>query len=262
MSRLILILACLLLATTSQAADIYTSKGLKDLYFGEALYNAYQGEWFDAVARLDTELAQHRRLDEPGLDTLYPHINQAEFGVGDFELGYRMHLLAGRAITAVIEGNVEVPVRNEAIYRLARLHFQKDQPENALHTLERISGEVPAAIRDDVQFLHGEILIANGRFPDAARVFKDLQGVKGMDGFAGYNLGIALIKEGKEQDGRGSLDRTGQIISETPATLAIKDKSNLALGYKLLDENAGENAKQLEPVPPALQAKIAHAASR
>jgi len=104
MFRLILILACLLLATSSQAADTYTSKGLKDVYFGEALYNAFQGEWFDAVARLDTELGQHRRLDEPALDTLYPHINQAQFGVGDFELGYRMHLRAGRAITEVIEG--------------------------------------------------------------------------------------------------------------------------------------------------------------
>jgi tetratricopeptide (TPR) repeat protein len=243
MSRLILILACLMLATPAPAADIYTAKGLKDLYFGEALYHAFQGEWFEAVARLDTELAQHRRLDEPPLDTLYPHVGQAEFGVGDFELGYRMHLRAGRAITAVIEGNVAEPVRNEAVYRLARLYFRKDQPEDALQALERIRGEVPAAIRDDVEFLRGEILLANGRFPEAARVFKDLQGVKGMDGFAGYNLGIALLMEGKKQDGRESLDRTGQIISDAPAILAIKDKSNLALGYKLLDENTGENAK-------------------
>ncbi len=243
MSRLMLILACLLLATHSQAANIYTAKGLKDVYFGEALYNAFQGEWFEAVSRLDSELAQHGRLDEPALDTLYPHLHQAQFGVGDFELGYRMHQRAGRAITAVIEGNVEEPVRNEAIYRLARLYFRKDQPENAFHALERIRGEVPAAIRADVEFLRGEILLANGRFPEAARAFKGLQGVGSMDGFAGYNLGIALIKEGKEQDGRQLLDRTGQIKSDSPATLAIKDKSNLALGYKLLDEDAGENAK-------------------
>ena len=243
MSRLILILACLLCATSSLAANPYSSKGLKDVYFGEALYNANQGDWFQAVARLDTELAQYRRLDEPALDTLHYHINQAEFDVGDFELGYRMHLRAGRAMTAVIEGNVAEPVRNDAIYRLARLYFQKDQPEDALHTLERIRGEVPATIRDDVKFLRGQILMAKGRFPEAARVFKDLQGGKSLEGFAGYNLGIALIKEGKEQDGRQFLDRTGQILSDIPTTLAIKDKSNLVLGYKLLDEKATENAR-------------------
>jgi hypothetical protein len=243
MSRLILILTCLLFATPSPAADPYTSKGLKDVYFGEALYHAFQGDWFDAVARLDTELGQHSRVDEPRLDTLYYHLSQAQFGVGDFELGYRMHLRAGRAITAVIEGNVEEPVRNDAIYRLARLYFQKDQSDSALHALERIRGTAPATIRDDVEFLRGQILMANGRFPEAARVFKDLQKVKGLEGFAGYNLGIALMKEGKEQDGRASLERTGQILTDAPATLAIKDKSNLVLGYKLLDGNAGENAK-------------------
>lgn len=243
MSRLTLIVACLLLAVSAAGAESYPSKGLKDVYFGEALYNAYQGEWFDAIARLDTELGQYRRLDEPGLDTLSHHINQAEFGVGDFELGYRMHLRAGRAITAVIEGNVADPVRNDAVYRLARLYFRKDQPENALPALERMRGEVPATIRDNVEFLRGQILMANNRFPEAGRVFQDLQGTKGQEGFAGYNRGIALIKEGKEQEGRESLDRAGQIKADAQEALAIKDKSNLVLGYKLLDENAGANAK-------------------
>ncbi|HXE95967.1 MAG TPA: hypothetical protein VN642_06160 [Dongiaceae bacterium] len=245
MSRLILILACLLFATPSLADDAYTSKELKDVYFGEAVYHAFQGEWFQAISRLDTELWQHRRVDEPALDTLHFHRNQAEFGVGDFELGYRMHQRAGRAMTAVIEGNVEEPVRNDAIYRLARLYFRKDQPENALHALERIRGAVPETIRDDVEFLRGQILMANNRFPEAARVFTDLQKARGLEGFAGYNLGIASIKEGKEQDGRASLDRTGQISGDTPAALAIRDKSNLVLGYKLLDENAGDKAKPI-----------------
>jgi len=243
MSRLILILVCLLFATSSLAANTYTSNGLKDVYFGEALYHAFQGDWFQAVARLDTELGQYRGLDEPALDTLYYHVNHAEFAVGDFELAYRMHHRAGRAITAVIEGNVEEPVRNEAIYRLARLYFQKDQPENALHALERIRGTVPARIRDDLEFLRGQIFMANGRLKEATRIFYDVQNAKSLEGFASYNLGIALLKEGKEQDGRESLDRTGQILSDSPSTLAIKDKSNLVLGYKLLDENAGENAK-------------------
>jgi hypothetical protein len=243
MSRLILILACLLFATSSVAATTNNSNSLKDVYFAEALYHAYQGDWFQSIARLDTELGQYHRLDEPALDSLHQHINQAEFAVGDFELGYRMHLRAGRAISAVIEGKVEEPVRNEAIYRLARLYFQKDQPEDALHVLERIQGTVPEKIRDDLEFLRAQIFMANGRFADAARIFMELQSAKSLEGFAGYNLGIALLKEGQEQDGRKSLDRTGQILSDSPATLAIKDKSNLVLGSRLLDENAGANAK-------------------
>jgi hypothetical protein len=54
-----------------------------------------------------------------------------------------------------------------------------------------------------------------------------------------------MIRDGKEQDGRQYLDRTGLIASNSPSTLAIKDKSNLVLGYKLLDENNFEGAKQV-----------------
>ncbi|MDW7644327.1 MAG: hypothetical protein SCI25_04745 [Desulfuromonadales bacterium] len=242
MARLILILAGLLLATPSLAASKAPSAALRDVYFGEALYHAYQGEWFDAIARLDTELGQYYGLDEPELDTLHFHVNHAKFSVGDFELAYRMHHRAGRAISAVIEGNVEEPVRNEAIYRLSRIYFQKDQPVNALHALERLRGEIPSTIRDDVEFLRGQILLAVGRFQEAAGIFKDLQGSKKYAGFSTYNLGIALIKEGQEVEGRQFLDRTGQLLSEEPATLAIKDKANLALGYKLLDDHADESA--------------------
>ena len=119
-----------------------TCAELKDLYFGEALYHAYQGQYFEAIQRLDTELGQYHGLDEPKLDTLHYHANDAEFSVGDFELDYRMHNRAGRAIKAVLKGAVDDTVRNEAAFRLARIHFQKGQLDDALHALERINGAV------------------------------------------------------------------------------------------------------------------------
>ena len=104
MSRLYLLITALIFAASSAVAGPRRPIELKDLYFGEALYCAFQSRWFDAIARLDTELAQHYGLDEPQRDSLYVHIDHAEFAVGDFELAYRMHHRAGRAIKAVIEG--------------------------------------------------------------------------------------------------------------------------------------------------------------
>ncbi len=230
--------------SSSFAAGTPKQIELKDLYFGEALYLAYQGDYFDAIARLDTELGQYYGLDEPELDSLHYHIGQAEFSVGDFELSYRMHRRAGRAIKAVLEGNVDQSVRNEAAFRLARIYFQKDQPVNALHALERIEGKIPEKIRDDVAFLRAQIYMANGRFSDAVKVLKDMQGTESYEGFTGYNLGVALLKDGQEEEGRQQLDKAGQIGSSNPATLAIKDKANLALGNKLLEGGQAELAKQ------------------
>ncbi len=243
MYRLFVLLIILIFSMPSALAGTSAPKDLKDLYFGEALYDAFQGDWFDAISRLDTELAQHYGLDEPKRDTLYYHINQAEFAVGDFELAYRMHQRAGRAITAVIEGNVDEPARNEAIFRLARIYFQKDQPVNALYAVERIRGSVPEKIRDNLAFLRAQILMANGRFDEAERILKDLQGAKSLEGFSTYNLGVALLKNGKELEGRQYLERTGRINSNDDLTLAIKDKSNLVLGSKMLEEKNFEGAK-------------------
>ena len=228
--RLLGTVATLTLATTPCAAD-----DLRDLYFGEAIYHAYQGQFFDALARLDTELGQYYGLDEPGRDTLHFHIRNAEFDVGDFELNYRMHYRAGRAIKAVLEANVDEAVRNEAAYRLARIHFQKDQLDDALHALSRIQGKVPEAIQDDVEFLRANIYMATGRPHDAVDTLKPLQDAKDLTGFAAYNLGIALLQDGHQADAIEQLDKAGQVRASDPATEAIRDKSNLVLGTILFE---------------------------
>jgi hypothetical protein len=206
------------------------SAELEDPFFGEALFYAYQEHFFEALERLDTEIGQHYGVDEPELDTLHPHIDHAEFSVGDFELYYRMHHRAGRAIRAILEGNVEEPVRNEAAFRLAKIHFQKGQPNDALRALDKITGQVPEEIHDDVDFLRANIYLATNRPSDAIDVLRDLQDSEDLEGFARYNFGIALLRDGRHEEAIRELDRAGQVVAADPATLAIRDKSNLVLG--------------------------------
>ena len=233
-----LALATVLVVQPSSAAD------LRDLYFGEALYHAYQGHYFEALERLDAELAQHRRLDEPQLDSLQYHVGQAEFSVGDFELSYRMHHRAGRAIRAVLESNVDEMVRNEAAFRLARIHFQKGQMESALEALDRIDGKVPDAIRDEIAFLRANVYLAVGRPADAADVLKGLQDARGLSGFAAYNLGIAQLQAGRSKEALQQLDKAGQSKSADPASAAIADKSNMVLGRLMLESADFERAQR------------------
>jgi tetratricopeptide (TPR) repeat protein len=217
---------------------------LRDLFFGEALYHAHQGQYFDAIQRLDTELAQYHRLDQPELDTLHYHVNEAEFSVGDFELDYRMHYRAGRAIKRVLEGSVDDAVRNEAAFRLARIHFQKDQLDDALEALGRIRGPVPEPIKNDVEFLRANIYMATGRPGEAVEVLSHLQNDKSLSGFVAYNLGIALLQAGRQKEAIEQLDKAGQIAADDPAGLAIRDKSNLVLGALLFQSGNFERAKQ------------------
>jgi hypothetical protein len=240
----LLCLGLLLVVAHSVAAAGSAAVKLQDPYFGEALFSAHQGEYFDAISRLDTELRQYYGVDEPQLDTLNFHINEAEFSVGDIELSYRMHSRAGRAIKAVIEGNVAPAVRNEAIYRLARIYFQKEQHINAQQAIERIEGELPTRIVNDVAFLKGQIYMATGRFSDAEKIFASLEGEKSHEGFSTYNLGVAQFAQGKEEEGALSLARAGQIDSADRAVLAIKDKANLVLASRMLENSQLQSAQQ------------------
>src|SRR5213594_1512835 len=231
-------LALVLAARPAAGAD------LRDLYFGEALYHAYQGQYFEALQRLDTELAQYHGLDEPRLDTLHYHINDAEFSVGDFELDYRMHQRAGRAVKAVLEGAVDESVRNEAAFRLARINFQKDQLDDALQALARIQGAVPEKIRDDVEFLRANIYMATGRPGEAVKVLQQVRSDESLAGFVAYNLGIALFQDGRAREAIEQLDKAGRLPAADGAGLAIRDKSNLVLGSMLFEAGDFERAKQ------------------
>jgi predicted negative regulator of RcsB-dependent stress response len=220
-----------------------------DPYFGEAVYYALQGDWFDALERLDTEVLQHREVDEAQLDSLYLHIDDAEFSLGDFELRYRMHHRAGRAITAVLEGAVDERIRNDAAYRLARIHFQKQQMEDALLALDRIEGEIPKAIRDDIGFLRANVYLAQGRPLEAVPVLEELLKSDEYGGFAAYNLGIAWFEDGQRSKALEQLDIAGTMKSDEPGDSAIRDKANLVLGTIYLEgEEFGRAAAVLNRV--------------
>jgi predicted negative regulator of RcsB-dependent stress response len=217
----------------------------RDLYFGEAIYYANQGEFFSALERLDAELGQYYDLDEPSLDTLHRYVNEAEFSAGDFELNYRMHHRAGRAIKAVLESNVDEAVRNEAAFRLARIHFQKDQYEDALHALDRMHGRVPEQIKGDVEFLRANVYLGSARPADAINVLKKMPATDGLKGFSAFNLGIALLQDNRQADALNQLDKAGQLKlrASDEAGSAIKDKANLVLGDLQFDSRDFSHAQ-------------------
>src|SRR6266480_6438588 len=126
---------------------------------------------------------------------------------------------------------------------------QKDQFDDALQALGRISGPVPEHIRDDIEYLRANIYMATGRPGDAVEVLSRLQNDKSLSGFVAYNLGVALLQAGRQKDAVEQLDKAGQLTADDPAGLAIRDKANLVLGALLFESGDFERAtKSLDRV--------------
>jgi len=251
---------------------VYAGSGLKDvelrdLYFGEVLYYAYQDLHFDALARLDAELSQYYKLDESELDSFHKHLTQAEFSVGDIELQYRMNQRAGRAIQAVLGEGIDLAIRNQAALALANVFYKKNDPQSTLYALQLIRenpeksryeakysldvlrGKEPETFRTDVAYLRALANIDIGQFTEAAKNLQLLRNEKNLKGFVLYNLGIALIQSGDELKGLEVLDELGQLELSDDGLLALKDKTNLKLAYRYLDKgNAREAQRRFERV--------------
>jgi hypothetical protein len=247
--------------------SVYATSGLKDvelrdLYFGEVLFYAYQDLHFDALARLDTELSQYYELDESELDPFHKHLSHAEFSVGDIELQYRMNQRAGRAIQAVLGEGVDLATRNQAALALARLFYKKNDPQNTLYalllireepeksrydtnySLDILRGKEPESFKTDVAYLRTLASIDTGQFTDAANSLQLLKKEKNLKGFVLYNLGIALIQSGQEQQGLAVLDELSSMEFSENGLLALKDKTSLKLAYRYLDKGNYKQAQK------------------
>ena len=216
----------------------------RDLYFAEALYYAYQGHYFEALARLDAELAQHYGLDEPQLDSLYPFISTAEFSVGDFELNYRMHLRAGRAITAVLEGNVDEAVRNDAAFRLARIQFQKGQLADALHSLDRIHGRFPTRSATTSSSCARTSMSPSDARTTRRRFSSGCKARRRCAASPTTTSAIAYLLADHREAALEQLDKAGEVDAADEPTMAIRDKSNLVLGTLLFESADFVEAKR------------------
>ncbi len=260
--RFIILLSAFLSSLSTYAASGLDDVELRDLYFGEILFYAYQDLHFDALARLDNELSQYHELDESTLDPFHQHLGQAEFSVGDFELQYRMNQRAGKAIQAVLGEGVDVAIRNQAAYSLARLFYKKNDPQSTLYALDLVlddveksryeekyslnvlRGKEPETFETDVAYLRALASIDTGQFGEAVKLLQALKKEPSLKGYVAYNLGIALIQNGQEKEGLIVLDELGRLETNDPGLMAIRDKTNLKLAYRSLEKGDANKAQQ------------------
>ncbi|MBL4711897.1 MAG: hypothetical protein JKX75_05260 [Gammaproteobacteria bacterium] len=260
--RSITLISALLCSLSVFAASGLKNVELRDLYFGEVLYYAYQDLHFDALARLDAELTQYYELDESELDAFHQHLGHAEFSIGDLELQYRMNQRAGKAIRAVLGSGVDLATRNEAALALARVFYKKNDAQNTLYALQLIRkepdrahyqekysrevlrGKEPESFKTDVAYLKALANIDVGQFSVAATSLELLRDEDNLHGYVLYNLGIALIQSGKEEQGFVVLDELGSLSVSENGLLALKDKTNLKLAYRYLEKGDDAQAQK------------------
>ena len=215
------------------ASDLPPPSKIRDLDYGDVLFHFFQDDYFEALVRL--EVARE-------LDRVPDHAAEAELLAGGLYLSLGMHAEARRRFEAVLAGPVPQSVADRAHFYLARIGFQRGYLDEAWRSLESIRGALPGDLEPERRLLAANVLMAQGRYREAAATLDGWTDASGWVHFARFNLGVALVRSGDAARGRQMLDAVGTIDATGEEQLSLRDRANLALGFALLQDRQPQPA--------------------
>src|SRR3954470_18912814 len=202
---------------------------VKDLHWGDVLFYFYQDDYIQALTRLGASQDFNR---------IGNHMVEAELLKGGLYLSLGQHEEAGRIFKSLLNDNVPLDVRNRAWFYLAKVWYQRNYLQESANALASIRGALPGDLEPERHLLEAQVMMYLNRYDEAIRALERWQPTGNGDdvwsAYARFNIGVALVRQGRIDDATKLLDAVGQIEAPTQELAALRDKSNLALGYALI----------------------------
>jgi predicted negative regulator of RcsB-dependent stress response len=200
------------------------------------LFYFYQEEYFPAIVRL---LAAKERSQ------LEHHDAEAELLLGGLYLSYGHHLRAAEIFERLLAGNAAPQIRDRTWFFLAKIWYQRGYPDESLQALDNIENSLVGTLDAERRMLRAQILIDSGRYDEAIADLAGWQGKSEWARYATFNLGVAMVRNGRVDDASALLDSVGTLRPHNEELAALRDKANLALGYAYLQDDQPLAAKPL-----------------
>ena len=147
--------AALLGPAAAAVAKESPRREVRDLHYGDVLFQFFQDDYFDAVVRLEAARDFGR---------LPNHAAEAEMLAGGMYLSLGLHAEADRIFNRLLAGSLDSSVADRAFFYLARIGYQRGHYEQAARNLARIQGPLPGELEPERRLLESNVLMALGRY--------------------------------------------------------------------------------------------------
>lgn len=229
------LLVMLSLSTPVAAGSKYEHE-VNDLSYGVALYHFYQDKYFSALT--DLMIAKERKpIEDQGV---YPDLLQ-----GSLALSYGLHDEAKEIFEPLLDENTAPEVRDRAWFNLGKLRYQRGLLTAAEQDLVRIQDSLPSYREAERLNLLANIYLKEAQYDKAIDTLKAFSGDSTWKAYARFNLGVALIRQNRMQEGLAQLRKVGDLKPRTKELAALRDKANLAAAYALMRMNQPADAIKL-----------------
>jgi len=205
-----------------QADEEFTPQQIKDLRYGEALFNFYQSKYFSSLTNLMVADAQSP-ITKQG--------QHPELLKGGLFLAYGLHNQAHDVFTRLTEAKLPIYTRDRAFYYLGKLFYKKSYYDRAITSLSSITTTLPENFDDERLHLLSNIYLRRKEFNKAVELLPKFSPYSEWAYYALYNIGVAYIRERKFDEGIELLSQLNELDAKTAEINALVDKANLAIGF-------------------------------
>lgn len=208
------------------AAKAGKPQELRDLHYGEALYQLYQENYFEAIVHLQAA----RKL---GLMKSYE--DEPELLLGGLYLAYGMPDPAETLFKRVLEKSATPELQSRAWLQLAKSRHRRDDSQAAKNALKKVGSGLKPAENDESVNLLGLIQLQQKDDAAALETLGHLSDKSDWSLYGDFNQAIAHLRKGEQEQGLSLLKSVGAASVESEELKAVRDRANLVLGYLMLE---------------------------
>lgn len=227
-------LLCLGMAPAAQAGIVVIGEDLpqepmvldrsarQELTYGEVVYKFYGEHKFDALTQLLVGI-------KSGLfDTETFH---AELLAGNLYVDFGLPEKAEVIFDRLLKKDILAQLRAETWYQKASLDYRRESFDSAKRILSsnRTQG-LPAELDASRHLMLANIHISDEEFGDALASLYAIPSGTRQSSYATYNMGVAMIRSGHEDEGVRLLASVVNLPEGTAEINALKDRAALAIG--------------------------------
>lgn len=209
---------------------------VRDLHYGEVLFHFYQQDEFTALTRL---------LAAQDAGHIVNQQEEAELLLGGLYLSYGQTEEASRIFDRLLADATDPSVHDRIWHFIGKSEYQRGRHAAADAAFDKVGKELTAELQAEHRLLRAQNLMAQSRFDDAIVLLENERTDQVWQSYARFNLGVALIRLGRLGEGIEQLDRVGRLKTVDPELIALRDKANLAMGFAYLQDQQGQQAREM-----------------
>ncbi|WP_144393436.1 tetratricopeptide repeat protein [Pleionea sediminis] len=208
---------------------------LKELAFGEILYDYYQRNYFSSLTRLD--VAEYR-------NEVVEHVDHIKLLRGVMFLSYGMLESAEKIFVELLDENSQNEKLAQVRFYLAKTHYLNGKIEQAESHLERTFEFLPEELVDEALLIRSQIAFQKGDIAASKAFLEEISTESEKGKYAQFNLAVYLLQAGDLEKAVNLFDNLYPNRESNDIERSLFDRANLALGYYYLEKKQAEDARQ------------------